>query len=92
MRISRRVVENRDTIISFLKKLRDVGYHREVTAILQKTSYGEYTTILETNGKTRNIGIHEEELGIFLENSSPLREEYINVILILLDALTRKGS
>ena len=92
MRIYRRVVENRDTIISFLEKVRDVDYHREITDVLQKVFYGEHTTILETNGKARNIGIHESEMGVFLENESPLREEYLNVILIFLDALTRKGS
>ena len=59
MRISKKVIENRDVILSFLEKVSEVDYHHEVTAILRKALYGEHTTILETNGVARNIGIHE---------------------------------
>ena len=92
MRISKKVLENRDIILSFLEKVSDVDYHDEVTVVLRKALYGEHTTILETNGTVRNIVIHESEIDIFLEHASPLREEFLNVILIFLDALTRKES
>ena len=92
MRISTSVIENRETITEFLRKLKKVDYHYEPTSIVRKTNFVEYAGIMETCGNSRDIGLSEDDLGVFIENPSPIREAIIDVILIFLHALTRKGS
>ena len=88
MRLSNKVIDERDIIIDFLEKLQNIDYHFEPTDILRKNNYGNYIGLLSTEGSARDIGLTIEEFGLFIENTSPLREAFLDVILIFLHAFT----
>ena len=88
MRISNRVIDDRSIIINFLEKLHDVIYHMEPTTVLTKKNFGDYFGVLSMEGQLRDLGLSHEECGVYLENTSPLRETYLDVILIFMQAFT----
>ena len=82
------VIDEKDVIIDFLEKLQNSDYYDEPTDILRKHNFGNYVGLFSTEGEARDIGLTTEELGLFLENTSPVREAFLDVILIFLHAFT----